>query len=122
MAWTTPKTTWVYTDYFNVADYNRIKDNLLYIANAINHSATLPIVDYTYVPNTTFFANVNILVVTLYELMTGADCGLRTVFYENNSAWDAEELNKIERLTYVMYRMLHNTKNHIPFVLGGVTF
>ena len=41
MAWTTPKTDWkvtvtdgVYTgDYFNYTDYNRIKNNIIYLAS-----------------------------------------------------------------------------------------
>lgn len=28
MAWTTPKTNWTSTDYFNIEDYNRIKANI----------------------------------------------------------------------------------------------
>ena len=31
MAWTTPKTDWTAEDFFNVADYNRIKNNLAYL-------------------------------------------------------------------------------------------
>lgn len=31
MAWITPKTNWVSTDYVNVSDINRIKNNILYL-------------------------------------------------------------------------------------------
>ena len=31
MAWITPKTNWISTDRFNIADYNRIKNNLEYL-------------------------------------------------------------------------------------------
>lgn len=31
MAWSTPKTNWVSTDYFNIADYNRMKNNIAYL-------------------------------------------------------------------------------------------
>lgn len=31
--WTEPKTNWVSTDYFNYADYNRIKNNIAYLRN-----------------------------------------------------------------------------------------
>ena len=33
MAWTSPKTNWVATDYFNATDYNRIKNNIEYLAD-----------------------------------------------------------------------------------------
>lgn len=29
--WSTPKTDWVSSDYFNAVDYNRIKNNLIYL-------------------------------------------------------------------------------------------
>lgn len=29
--WQTPKTDWMATDRFNIEDYNRIKNNLLYV-------------------------------------------------------------------------------------------
>jgi len=36
MAWQTPKTNWVSTDFFNVGDFNRIKGNLLYLQDYLN--------------------------------------------------------------------------------------
>lgn len=35
MAWETPKTNWRATDYFNLNDWNRIKNNLVYLADEI---------------------------------------------------------------------------------------
>ena len=29
--WSKPKTDWVSSDYFNIIDYNRIKNNLIYL-------------------------------------------------------------------------------------------
>ena len=33
MGWTTPKTNWTKTDFFNLSDYNRIKNNLPIMSN-----------------------------------------------------------------------------------------
>lgn len=35
MKWTEPKTNWKSTDYFNIGDYNRIKNNLIYLSTEI---------------------------------------------------------------------------------------
>lgn len=35
MAWTTPKTDWTESSFFNVVDWNRIKDNVTYLADEL---------------------------------------------------------------------------------------
>ena len=35
MAWTTPKTTWVTTNYINIADFNRIEGNTEYLKDVL---------------------------------------------------------------------------------------
>ena len=37
MEWITPKYDWEMTDWFDVSDYNRIRNNLLYINEMLNH-------------------------------------------------------------------------------------
>jgi len=36
MAWLTPKTNWLSTDYINAADFNRIEGNINFVANYMN--------------------------------------------------------------------------------------
>lgn len=35
MSWSTPKTDWVESNFFNVSDWNRIKDNMTYLADEL---------------------------------------------------------------------------------------
>lgn len=121
MEWITPKIDWVYSDYFNVGDYNRIKNNLLYLCEATGFVATLDSINIQYIPTTTFFHNVNSLVKDLYKFITGSNTDLRTNFYENEPAWTYYELNTIEGLILDMYNVLKYEKK-IPFTLGGVNY
>ena len=121
MSWITPKTDWVYTDYFNVADYNRIKDNLLYLCDQIGYVTTLESITSDYIPTTTFFHNINNLTKILYNLICHTTTELRTTFYENSTGWTADELNIIEGLIIEMYTVLKYAKK-LPLVLGGVKF
>ena len=121
MDWITPKTDWKYSDYFNVIDYNRIKNNLLYICDVIGYVTELEVINLRYIPTTSFFHNINSLTNNLYFLITGSNSGLRTSFYENQPAWTADELNLIERLIAEMYFVLQAEKK-LPIRLGGVKF
>lgn len=58
MAWITPKTNWLPTDYINAADFNRLEGNLNFVANymnsnyfkiAANFSDSVTTRDHTYV-------------------------------------------------------------------------
>lgn len=37
MSWTEPKTDWTENDYFNIEDYNRIKNNIAYLVEKISY-------------------------------------------------------------------------------------
>lgn len=73
MAWTTPVTDWTATDYFNVADWERIHDNALHVNGlitsvlgysisivTISDPTTTTIIDTTWLYNlNTLIANIN---------------------------------------------------------------
>lgn len=37
MSWTEPKTNWTENDYFNIKDYNRIKNNIAYLTEEVSN-------------------------------------------------------------------------------------
>lgn len=37
MSWTEPKTNWAENDYFNIKDYNRIKNNIAYLTEEVSN-------------------------------------------------------------------------------------
>ena len=131
MAWETPKTDWsaqysdtglFIGDFFNVDDYNRIKNNLLYIRElATQLMLDVPVVivgaDKHYpdgnnpdFDNDHFFADeINLIEDGLEALdlkMGFVDFGEKQTFYENGRFIDAEELNRIERAELKMYDLL----------------
>lgn len=103
MAWTTPKTNWQATDRFNITDFNRIKNNLLYFLQDdtyVKYSETVtPIADMTsYEPiyNVDDFNTIETwldMIASAY----GQDFGLRKTFYANGVFIDFNELNRIEK-------------------------
>jgi len=118
MAWTTPKTDWkvtitdgVYTgDYFNYTDYNRIKNNIVYLA-----SLPLPNVDIYDMGGDKALGDM----VYYYEFndfqdnlrMIGQSAG---VAYENYRSFSAngntptfEDLNQIESFCLTLYEVLN---------------
>ena len=37
MSWTEPKTNWTENDFFNIKDYNRIKNNIAYLTEDVSN-------------------------------------------------------------------------------------
>lgn len=130
MAWSTPKTNWkvqyneegVFTgDFFNVADYNRIKNNLVYLRDlATEMFEDVPEITVganKHVPNNTYsFANdhffadeINLIedgLEALDERFEFVDFGNKQTFYDNGRFIDYQELNRIERAELELYDFL----------------
>lgn len=119
MEWITPKTDWVSSDYFNVSDYNRIKNNALYLANLINYAMTLPEITVESIPNVYFFRSVTQAIGNLCKVALGFFPNLRYEYTKNNTGWVADDVNAIEDLLLKIYRTF-NEQNKLPFTLGGV--
>lgn len=135
MAWITPKTDWTvdyddsgnYTgDYFNVTDYNRIKNNLLHLKTLadefIGAVPTITVGADKHLPTTTFdYANdhffadeINLIengLHTLGNLMPYVNIGSKQTFYENGRFIDADELNRIESAELRLFNMLTDSIN-----------
>lgn len=138
MRWVTPKTDWQvrrdaagkYTgDYFETEDYNRIKNNLLFLRNFA--SELYPVFniadmgedrreeDYLYADE------VNLLEENLKEIAAGTykpDYGEAPVFADNEAYIDYRELNRIEGAMLNLYNNLsgqYEGRRMLTFMLGN---
>lgn len=140
MAWIQPKTNWqggwlngVYNgDYFNLADYNRIKNNLQELRNmAIISYPEFAVVtgvdweDYNRIPRA---ADINQLENNLETIRSNTypfKTGEKKTYYGNVAAIDFEELNRLESATLLIYNNLKGQsdgKRRLSFTLGGERF
>lgn len=127
--WITPKTNWTENDRFNIIDYNRIKNNLNYLADKVNELCT-PITigdmgdDLTSVAERWKVAIFNLFETNLKliaEKSYGDAYGEYQTFYENGVFIDYEELNRIESATLEIYEKLERQSlgiKRLSFTLG----
>lgn len=146
LEWIEPKTDWsaeysetglFIGDFFNVTDYNRIKNNLLYLRELATHLMhNIPEIHVgsdKHLPdnadpdfdNDNFFADeINLIedaLETLDEAIGWIDFGDKQTFYDNGRFIDADELNRIERASLELYDLLTNSiagKLRLAFRLG----
>lgn len=128
MDWISPKTDWVATDYINIEDYNRWKNNIeflsefgntLYVAFDIEPMGS----DKTY--SDYFYADeFNLLESNLRAISdyTYPFFSTAKTYFENRPIPDHVELNRIENAMLVMYQNMMGQsvgKRKISFRLGG---
>lgn len=135
MEWKTPKTDWAIRkdskgnyvgDYFNVEDYNRIKNNIeLLGAMARRYWPVLVKAmpdrrnqEYPYADE------INTLIENLEGInaYVGCEIGEKTVYTENGEFIGYEDLNRIESACLNLYetiRILYKKANKLPFRFGG---
>jgi hypothetical protein len=146
MAWTTPKTDWkteynninIYLgDFFNVEDYNRIKNNLKYIDDRAKELfINVPVITFGAdkhfpIPGSPNFNNDNIFADEINAIESGLqriqdaialyDYGKAKTFYENGAFIDYEELNRIERASLDLYEHIESSiagKMRLTFRFG----
>jgi len=130
--WTSPKTDWVSTDTFNLEDYNRIKNNIEYLADIIQ--TYVGTFDYTDMGDdlTNYTGYWNVAVFNAFETnlenMNAAsymqDIGTTKAFYENGVFITYTELNRIEsacQLIYDLYELQASSYRTYPFTMGALT-
>lgn len=150
MAWETPKTDWAAMhdesgvfigDFFNVGDYNRIKNNLVIIRDlamqVMGNVPETPVgVDKHYpingspdFDNDNFFADeINQIedgLAALDNVMPFVDFGQKKTYYDNGRFIDYQELNRIESAEAQLYELLTNSisqKARLAFRLGSGIF
>lgn len=114
MNWIKPKTDWKYGDYFNAVDYNRIKNNLLYLHVKINElfppETDLPdlgtdkvLTDYFYASEFNAFENE---LEAINNQAYGYDIGAKQTFYPLGKFIGYAERNRIESTCLRLYKMI----------------
>lgn len=146
MAWITPKTDWHATydgageyqeDFFNIEDYNRIKNNLLYLRElgselfyglpviTVGADKHYPIANAPDFDNDNFFADeINKIEDGLQALDDAIGLfnhGRKQTFYENGRFIGYAELNRIEKAELELYMYIRDSiagKSRLPLHLG----
>ena len=138
MAWTPPKTDWqggrdatgkYVGDYFNLADYNRIKNNLQMLRDmAIELYPEFSIItgpDWTSYETRPYASDINQIEDNLEKICAGTypfAVGNKKTYYGNVATIDYKELNRIESATLLIYNNLQGQaagKRRLSFTLGG---
>ena len=132
MAWIEPKTNWTSSSRFNIEDFNRIKNNLLYLHDvalvrvgafeieSMGEDLYVGEDEYKNWVLEDFNAIENNLHIISNKIMD-ADIGTKKTFYENGLMPDYVELNRIESVTLRNKNALDNLSaglRRIPFKLG----
>lgn len=131
--WVPPKTDWKSSDFFNIQDYNRIKNNL----NEIRTQALTLWPDFSFeemgedksYQDYGFYADeINRFESNLVHLCDGTypfAVGNRQTFYDNQPFIDWKELNRIEegsRLIYSHVKSRIEGRKTLEFKLNGGAF
>ena len=132
MAWITPKTNWASSDYFNIEDYNRIKNNLEWLQEMINQTypsisisamgADKTYSDYIYADEFNLFET-NLDSMKSWIVPLGIESGI--LYSENAPTPNYTELNRIESATLKMYENLSGQivgRPMLSFTLNGGIF
>ncbi|MCD8286503.1 MAG: hypothetical protein LUD50_04695 [Clostridia bacterium] len=133
--WTTPKTDWGvntdadgnYTgDYFNITDYNRIKNNLEFLGELASEYwpvAVKALPDHTY-QEYPYADEINTLADNLESIAAaaGIDAGEKTVYEANGIFIGYADLNRIESACLELYQKLMHIFRQprvLPFRTGS---
>ena len=131
MAWQTPKTDWTANDRFNISDYNRIKNNLMYLQelgaeiyayfqlDSMGDDKTSYAEYWKPSEFNLFESNLDLI----KEVFPQSDIGTRKTFFENAPFIDYVELNRIESAMLNYYQEGMTQKASIPrlaFRLGNM--
>lgn len=126
--WETPKTDWKASDFFNIQDYNRVKNNLDHIRSmALQVYENIPYEDMgedkTY--SSYYYADeINLFESNLESLNTNTfprPLGDTVIFYPNQPFIDYVELNRLEKGINTMYLGLYGQitgRRRLQFRLG----
>lgn len=128
--WQEPKTDWVAGDYFNISDYNRIKNNIAYLRDlALTVYTNFPFedmgVDKTSYSQYPYADEFNALENNLESLRQNTflfDDSDPKQWYENQRTPNYEDFNRLERaciLFYNGFNSIKENKKRLSFRLGA---
>lgn len=121
MAWTTPKTAWTENDFFNVADWDRIRLNLEFLRAYAGNFFPLVSISATSektVQSWLYASDLNALEENLTAINDGSvqlDVGAQKVFQPNGPSIDYAELNRIESACAMIYEGIRKYLNRVYF-------
>lgn len=127
--WTNPKTDWVSTDFFNLSDYNRIKNNIDYLREkALELYIDFPFedmgVDKTSYAQYPYADEFNALEDNLESLRQNTflfDDSAPKQWYENQRTPNYEDFNRLERACLLFkegFESQKSMKRRLSFRLG----
>ena len=128
MAWQKPKTDWVANDFFNCYDYNRWKNNIIYLKEL--SSSVYPNINLIDMGNDKSYSDIpyadefNTLEENLERVCNATypfSFGEKQTFADNMPIIDFEEMNRIESAMETIYEALIGQLSglhHLSFVLG----
>ena len=121
MKWVTPKTDWTADDYFNVADWDRIRGNLEFLHDFVCNffsrfdiapTATKTVKSWLYASDLNAIES-NLEIIN--NLSVRIDIGETKTFVDNGHSIDYVELNRIERACLEIYEKSHEYINRYYF-------
>ena len=130
MLWQTPKTDWTVDDRINFKDYNRIRNNILYLHEKLSDmNGEFDIADmgeemdsykadWKVVYFNAFESNIN----TINKNLMSKDYGYTQTFYQNGIFIGFAELNRIEGAILGMKRTIDGIiagRRRLPFRCGS---
>lgn len=130
IVWVEPKTDWSSADKFNIVDYNRIRNNISFVHNALSEinmhfniqSMGEDMTDYSGFWAADVFNAIEENVAYINSHMENKNFGDTKTFFQNGAFITYDELNRIESATLDMKTAIDNIKKgirHIPFRMGG---
>lgn len=128
--WIIPKTDWKSTDRFNISDYNRIRNDILFLRNKLSEINIFfeiedmgdDMTDYSGYWDFNIFNAIEKNVEKINSRMEKKDFGETKTFFPNGRFVTFDELNRIENAILDMKMTLDNIEKgirHIPFRLGS---
>ena len=131
--WTQPKTNWNTSDRFNISDFNRIKNNLVFVHNWLSDLVgNFSIIDmgeditsYDGYWEVAKFNAFETNLETLNKYALNRNYGTTKTFYENGLFINADELNRIESAILDLYGIckgMESGRRRLPFRIGTFKF
>lgn len=128
--WQIPKTDWTAEDRFNYKDYNRIRNNLLYLHDEVSkvwgdfdiEYMGAEIESYRADWKAEYFNAFETNIDTINKNMFTQDYGFRQTFYPNGIFISFSELNRIESAILSMKQIIEGKiagQRRLPFRCGS---
>lgn len=129
MAWTEPKTNWTKDDFFNIEDYRRITNNIMYLKDFLDSLfyglSDLQLMSEKNISEPIYAREINdiennieLLNIETYKL----EIGETKEYFPNQRTMDFNELNRIEKAMFDIYTKMKKHKElltRLSFRLGN---